>query len=198
MEKSSKTSSEKENPSQDFTVKTEFLSSDLKDVADQFMEEYEAFDNSNEARQFQMSVQSLEEALNAQKGHQQIRILSKRCRVSFQDFVDAEKWKKPLETLEAFLQLDGAKEFIKKCGVPKVDGDIRSLQLEIEEFKTLVEVLEEYSELKLAGVELGQAQWKQWEAKFKSLALGLFSNPQSQNIIQFFIKVLLDNIEERN
>ena len=113
----------KENLSQSSTVKMVLRSSDLKDVADQFMEEYEAFDNSNEARQFQMSVQSLEEALNEGRSNQQIRILSKRCRVSFQDFVDAEKWKKPLETLEAFLQLDGAEEFTKKCGVPKVDGN---------------------------------------------------------------------------
>ena len=189
-----KYSSEEENSSQDSTVKTAFLSSDLKDVADQFMKEYEAFDNSDEARQFQMSVRSLEEALNAQKGDQQIRILSRRCRVSFQDFVDAEKWKRPLETLEAFLQLDGAEEFIKKCGVPKVDGSVSPLQLEIEEFKILVEVLEEYSELKSDGVEPNKEQMEQWEAKFKSLILKLLSDPQSQKIIQFFTEVLLDNI----
>ena len=44
-----------------------------------------------------MSVQYLQEALNEEKSNQQIRILSSRCRVSFQDFVDAEKWKKTFE-----------------------------------------------------------------------------------------------------
>lgn len=193
-----KRASEKENPSQNSTAKTGLPSSDLKEVAEQFMKEYEAFDNSDEARQFQMSVQSLEEALNAQKGHQQIKILSKRYRVSFQDFVDAEKWKRPLETLEAFLQLDGAEEFIKKCGVPKVDGNIRPLQLEIEEFKALVEVLEEYSKLKSVGVEPDREQIERWEAKFKSLVLRLLSDPQSQKIIKFFTEILLDNITGRS
>ena len=193
-----KLAGEKENPSQSSAVKTALLSSDLKDVADQFMKEYEAFDNSDEARQFQMSVQSLEEALNAQKGEQQIRILSKRCRVSFQDFVDAEGWKRPLETLKAFWQLDGAQKFAKKCGVPKVDGSVSPLQLEIEEFKTLVEVLEEYSELKSDGVKPNREQMEQWEAKFKSLVLRLLSDPQSQKIIQFFTEVLLDNIEGKS
>ena len=189
-----KRSNQEQDPSQNSSVKTNFLSSDLKDVADQFMREYETFDNSNEARQFQMSVQSLEEALNEGRSNQQIRISSKRCRVSFQDFVDAEKWKKPLETLEAFLQLDGAEEFIKKCGVPKVDGNISPLQLEIEEFKALVEVLEEYSKLKSVGVELDREQIERWEAKFKSLMLRLLSDPQSQEIIKFFTEIFLENI----
>ena len=159
------------------------------------MEEYEAFDNSNEARQFQMSVQSLEEALNAQKGDQQIKILSKRCRVSFQDFVDAEKWKKPLEILETFLQLDGAEEFLKKCGVRKVDGDISPLQLEIEEFKTLVEVLKEYSELKSTGVKPSKERIEQWEAKFESFVLRLLADPQAQKIIQFLTEEVLKHIK---
>ena len=143
-----------------------------------------------------MSVQSLEEALNNQKSNQQIRILSKRCRVSFQDFVDAAKWKKPLETLEAFLQLDGAEEFIKKCGVPKVDGNVRSLQLEIEEFKTLVEILEEYSKLKAAGIDPGQPEWEQWQAKFISRILSLLSDPQSQKIVQFLTEEFFDKIKD--
>ncbi|MCY3724315.1 MAG: hypothetical protein OXG97_19040 [Candidatus Poribacteria bacterium] len=191
-----KRSSHSGNPSQNATVKTGFLSSDLKEVAAQFMREYESFDNSNEARQFQTSVQALEEALNTQKSNQQIRILSKRCRVSFQDFVDAEKWKKPLEILEAFLQLDGAEEFIKKCSVPKVDGNVRSLQLEIEEFKTLVEILEEYNKLKAAGIDPGQPQWEQWEAKFKSLILRLLSDPQSQKIVQFLTDEFFEKIKD--
>ena len=170
----------------------------MKDVADQFMKEYEAFDNSSEARQFQMSVQSLEEALNDGRSNQQIRILSKRCRVSFQDFVDAEKWKKPLEILEAFLQSDGAEEFIKNCKVPKVDGNVRLLKHEIEEFKALVKVLEEYSELKSNGVEPNREQMEQWEARFKSLMLRLLSNPQSQEIIKFFTEIFLDNITGRS
>ena len=180
------------NPSQNPTIKTVLLSSDLKEVAEQFMREYEVFDNSNEARQFQMSVQSLEEALNAEKNSQQIRILSKRCRVSFQDFVDAEKWKKPLKILEAFLQLDSAEEFIKKCGVPKVDGNISSLQFEIEEFKTLVEVLEEYSELKSKP---SKQHIEQWETKFNSILLRLLADPQSQKIIQFLTEEVLKHIK---
>ena len=90
------------------------------------MSEYESFDNSEEARQFQMSVQSLEEALNAQKGGtSRLKFYLSGVGLVSQDFVDAEKWKKPLEILEAFLQLDGAEEFIKKCqGVRKVDGNI--------------------------------------------------------------------------
>ncbi len=190
-----KRSSQEGNPSQNPAVKTILRSLDLKEVADQFMREYESFDNSDEARQFQMSVQSLEDALNAQKSSQQIRILSKRCRVSFQDFVDAEKWKKPLKILEAFLQLDGAEEFIQKCGVPKVDGSINSLQLEIEEFKTLVELLEEYSELKSAGLEANRQQIKQWETKFKSYVLELLADPQSQKIIQFLTEEFLEHIK---
>ena len=190
-----KHSSEKENPSQDSTVKTAFLSSDLKDVADQFMREYEVFDNSNEAKQFQMSVQSLEEALNEERSDQQIRILSKRCRVSFQDFVDAEKWKRPLKTLEAFLQRDGADTFIEKCRVPKVNGDIRPLKVEIEEFKALVEILEEYSELKSSGVKPSKERIEQWEVKFTSLILRLLTNPESQEIIRLFIKTFFDNVD---
>ncbi len=189
-----KYSSQEENRSQDPTVKTALLSSDLKDVADQFMREYEVFDNSNEARQFQMSVQSLEEALNEGRSNQQIRILSKRCRVSFQDFVDAEKWEKPLGILEAFLQSDGAEEFIENCKVPKVDGSVRPLKREIEEFKTLVEVLEEYGELKSDRVEPNREQMEQWEAKFKSLVLRLLSDPQSQKIIQFFMEEVLKHM----
>ena len=191
-----KRASPSENFSQNPTVPTVLLSSDLKEVADQFMREYESFDNSNEARQFQMSVQSLEDALNAQKSSQQIRILSKRCRVSFQDFVDAEKWKKPLKTLAAFLQLDGAEEFIQKCGVPKVDGSINSLQLEIEEFKTLVELLEEYSELKSAGLEANKQQIEQWATKFKSFVLKSLADPHAQKIIQFLTEEFLDNIKD--
>lgn len=190
-----KRSSHGENFSQNAAVKTHLLSSDLKEVAAQFMKEYESFDNSDEARQFQMSVQSLEEALNAQKGDQQIKILSKRCRVSFQDFVDAEKWKKPLEILEAFLQLDGAAEFIKKCGVPKVDGNISPLQLEIEEFKTLVEVLEEYSELKLVGVKPSKERIERWEAKFESFLLRLLADPQAQKIIPVLIEEAFKHIK---
>ena len=187
-----KHSSYSENPSQNVTVKTDLLLSDLKDVAGQFMSEYESFDNSDEARQFQMSVQYLEEAVNKEKSNQQIRILLRRCRVSFQDFVDAEKWKKPLETLEAFLQLDGAEEFIKKCGVPKVDGNISPLQLEIEEFKVLVEVLEEYSELKSKP---SKQQIEQWETKFKSFVLRSLADPQSQKIIQFLTEEVLERIK---
>ena len=187
--------SQGENPAQNSAVKTVLLSSDLREVADQFMNEYESFDNSDEARQFQMSVQSLEEALNAQKSDQRIKILSKRCRVSFQDFVDAEKWKKPLEILEAFLQLDGAEEFIKKCGVPKVDGSISPLQLEIDEFKTLVEVLEEYSELKSVGVKPSRQQVEQWETKFKSFVLRSLADPQAQKIIQFLTEEVLKHIK---
>lgn len=166
-------------------VKTVLPSSDLKEIADQFMKEYESFDNSDEARQFQMSVQSLEEALHAQKSSQQIRILSQRCRVSFQDFVDAEKWKKPLKTLEAFLQLDGAEEFIK-------NGNISPLQLEIEEFKVLVEVLEEYSELKSKP---SKQQIEQWETKFKSLILRLLADPQSQKIMPFLTEEILERVK---
>ena len=188
-----KRSSHGENSSQNAAVKTDLLSSDLKEVAEQFMKEYESFDNSGEARQFQVSVQSLEEAINKQKGNQQIRILSNRCRVRFQDFVDAEKWKKPLKTLEAFLQLDGAEEFIKKCGVPKVDGDISPLQLEIEEFKVLVEVLEEYSELKSKP---SKQQIEQWETKFKSFVLRSLADPHAQKIIQFLTEEFLDNIKD--
>ena len=184
--------SQGEDPAQNSAVKTVLLSSDLKKVADQFMMEYESFDNSDEARQFQMSVQYLEEALKKEKSNQQIRILSKRCRVSFQDFVDAEKWKKPLKTLEAFLQLDGAEEFIKKCGIPKVDGDISPLQLEIEEFKVLVEVLEEYSELKSKP---SKHQIEQWETKFKSFVLRSLADPQSQKIIQFLTEEVLERIK---
>ena len=186
--------SQGENPAQNTAVKTVLLSSDLKEVADQFMSEYESFDNSDEARQFQMSVQSLEAALNAQKGDKQIKILSRRCRVSFQDFVDAEKWKKPLEILEAFLQLDDAEEFIKKCGVRKVDGNISPLQLEIEEFKILVEVLEEYSELRLTGVNPSREEIERWEAKFKSFILRSLADPQSQKIIQFLTEKILEHI----
>ena len=185
--------SQGENPAQNSEVKTTLLSSDLKEVADQFMKEYESFDNSDEARQFQMSVQYLEDALNAQKGYQQIKILSKRCRVNFQDFVDAEKWKKPLKTLEAFLQLDGAEEFIQKCGVSKVDGSISPLQLEIEEFKVLVEVLEEYHELKSKP---SKQQIEQWETKFKSFVLGSLADPHAQKIIQFLTEEFLDNIKD--
>ena len=160
------------------------------------MKAYESFDNSDEARQFQISVQSLEEAINNQKGNQQIRILSKRCRVSFQDFVDAEKWKQPLEILEAFLQLDGAEEFIKKCGVPKVDGNISPLQLEIEEFTTLVEVLEEYSALKSVGVKPSKERIERWEAKFKSFVFRSLADPQSQKIIQFLTEEFFDKIKD--
>ena len=184
--------SHSENFSENPTVQTVLLSSDLKEVADQFMREYEAFDNSNEAKQFQMSVQSFEDALNAQKSGQQIRILSKWCRVSFQDFVDAEKWKKPLKTLEAFLQLDGAEEFIQKRGVPKVDGSINPLQLEIEEFKILVEVLEEYSELKSKP---SKQHVEQWETKFKSFVLRSLADPQSQKVIQFLTEEVLKHIK---
>lgn len=186
-----KRSSQGEIPSQNAEVKTGLPSSDLKEVAEQFMSEYESFDNSDEARQFQMAVQSLEEAIHAQKSNQQIRILSKRCRVSFQDFVDAEKWKKPLKTLEAFLQLDGAEEFIKKCDVPKVDGNISPLQLEIEEFKILVEVLKEYSELKSAGVKPSKERIEQWEAKFESFVWRLLADPQAQKSIQFLTEEVL-------
>lgn len=157
------------------------------------MKEYESFDNSDEARQFQMSVQYLEDALNVQKGYQQIKILSKRCRVNFQDFVDAEKWKKPLKTLEAFLKLDGAEEFIQKCGVSKVDGSISPLQLEIEEFKVLVEVLEEYHELKSKP---SKQQIEQWETKFKSFVLRSLADPPAQKIIQFLTEEFLDNIKD--
>ncbi len=188
--------SSQEKPFQDSAVKMVLQSSDLKDVANQFIRAYEVFDNSDEARQFQMSVQSLEEALNEQKSNQHIRILSSRCRVSFQDFVDAEKWEKPLEILEAFLQLDGAEEFIKKCGVPKVDGNIRPLRLEIEEFKTLVEVLEEYSELKSVGVKPSKERIERWEAKFKSFVLRSLADPQSQKIIQFFTEEFFDKIKD--
>ena len=181
-------------PSQDSAVKMVLQSSDLKDVANQFIRAYEVFDNSDEARQFQMSVQSLEEALNEQKSNQQIRILSSRCRVSFQDLVDAEKWKKPLETLEVFLQLDGAEKFIKKYSVPKVDGNIRPLQLEIEEFKTLVEVLEEYSELKSVGVKPSKERIERWESKFKSFVFRSLADPQSQKIIQFLTEEFFDKI----
>ena len=191
-ESSQKRPSHSENFSENPTVQTVLLSSDLKEVADQFMREYEAFDNSNEAKQFQMSVQSLEDALNAQKNGQQIRILSKRCRVSFQDFVDAEKWKKPLKTLEAFLQLDGAEEFIQKCGVPKVDGSINPLQLEIEEFKFLVEILEEYNELKSKP---SKQQIEQWETKFKSFVPRSLADPHAQKIIQFLTKEFLEHIK---
>ena len=183
--------SQEKNPAQNSAVKTVLLSSDLKEVADQFMSEYESFDNSDEARQFQMSVQSLEEALNVQKSDKQIKILSKRCRVSFQDFVDAEKWKKPLEILEAFLQLDDAEEFIKKCGVRKADGNISPLQLEIEEFKILVEVLKEYSELKSAGAKPSEQQIEKWETKFNSILLRLLADPQAQKIIRFLTEEVL-------
>ncbi len=187
-------SNQEENRSQNSVAKTVLLSSDLRDVADQFMREYETFDNSNEARQFQMSVQSLEEALNEGKSNQQIRILSKRCRVSFQDFVDAEKWRKTLGILEAFLQLDGAEAFIKKCRVPKVDGDIRPLEVEIEEFKALVEILEEYNELKSSGIKPSKERIEQWEAKFKSFVLKLLADPQAQKVIQFFVEEGFDLI----
>lgn len=190
-----KRSSHGENSSQNAAVKTELLSSDLKDAANQFMSEYESFDNSDEARQFQMSVQYLEEAINKEKSNQQIRILSSRCRVRFQDFVDAEKWKKPLEILEAFLQLDGAEEFTKKYDVHKVDGNIRPLQLEIEEFKTLVEILKEYSELKLTGVKPSKERIERWEAKFESFLLRLFADPQAQKIIPFLIEEVLKHIK---
>lgn len=190
-----KRASQGENPAQSSPLKTVLLSSDLKEVADQFMKEYESFDNSDEARQFQISVQSLEEALNEQKSNQQIRILSSRCRVSFQDFVDAEKWKKSLEILEAFLQLDGAGEFIENCKVPKVDGSVRPLQREIDEFKTLVEVLREYSELKSAGVKPNGEQIEQWEAKFNSFLLRLLADPQAQRIIQFLTEEVLKHIK---
>ena len=195
-ERHQKRSNEKENPSQNAAVKTVLLSSDLKAVADQFMREYESFDNSVEAKQFHLSVQSLEDALNAQKSGQQIRILSKRCRVSFQDFVDAEKWKTPLKTLEMFLQLDGAEEFVQKCGVPKVEGSINSLHLEIEEFKTLVELLEEYSELKSAALEANRQQIEQWATKFKSYVLELLADPQAQKIDQFLTEELFDKIKD--
>ncbi|RKU18322.1 hypothetical protein C6503_09750 [Candidatus Poribacteria bacterium] len=190
-----KHSSHSENLSQNRTVKTVLLSSDLKEVADQFMREYESFDNSDEARQFQMSVQYLEEAVNKEKSNQQIRILLRRCRVSFQDFVDAEKWKKPLEILEAFLQLEGAEEFIASCKVPKADGSIRPLQVEIEEFSTLVEVLKEYNELRSVGVGPNREQIEQWEAKFKSIVLRLFADPQSQKVIQFLTEEVIEHIK---
>ena len=122
--------------------------------------------------------------------------MSSRCRVSFQDFVDAEKWKKPLEILEAFLQLDGAGELIENCKVPKVDGSVRPLQREIDEFKTLVEVLREYSELKSAGVKPNGEQIEQWEAKFNSFLLRLLADPQAQKIIQFFTEEFFDNIKD--
>ena len=185
-----------ENPSQNSERKIGLLSPDLKEIADQFMREYESFDNSDEARQFQMSVQSLEEALNEEKSNQQIRILSKRCRVSFQDFVDAEKWKKPLEILEAFLQSDGAEEFIGNCKVSKVDGSVVLLQREIEEFKTLVEILKEYSELKSAGVKPDREQIEEWEVKFKSFVLRLLADPQAQKIVQFFSEEFFEKIKD--
>ena len=65
-----KRASQGENPAQSSPLKIVLLSSDLKEVADQFMKEYESFDNSDEAGQFQISVQSLEEALNEQKSNQ--------------------------------------------------------------------------------------------------------------------------------
>ena len=187
--------SQEENPSQSSAAKTVLRSSNLKDVANQFMSEYEAFDNSDEARRFQMSVQYLQEALNEEKSNQQIRILSSRCRVSFQDFVDAEKWKKPLKILEAFLQLDGVEEFIKKCNVPKVDGNINPLQLEIEDFKILVEMLEEYSELKSVGAKSNRRQIEQWETKFRSFVLRSLADPQSQKIVQFLTEEVLEHIK---
>ena len=71
---------------------------------------------------------------------------------------------------------------------------ISPLQLEIEEFKALVEILVEYSKLKSTGVEPDREQIERWEAKFKSLVLRLLSEPQSQEIIKFFTEIFLDNI----
>ena len=79
--------------------------------------------------------------------------------------------KKPLKILEAFLQLDGVEEFIKKCNVPKVDGNINPLQLEIEDFKILVEMLEEYSELKSVGAKSNRRQIEQWETKIQVVCI---------------------------
>ena len=170
--------------------------SDFKEISEQFMKEYESFDNSVEARQFHIAVESLEEALIAEKSNQQIRILANRYRVGFQDLVDAEKWKKPLTTLETFLQLDGAEEFIEKCGVPKVNGHIRPLRSEIEEFTNLVEILEEYSKLISTDVELSKSQLEQWEAKFTSFLLRWLTNPEAREITKFLMEVLLENINK--
>lgn len=84
------------------------------------------------------------------------------------------------------MQRDGADTFIEKCRVPKGDGGIRPLKVEIEEFKALVEILEEYSELKSSGVKPSKERIEQWEAKFKSFLLKLLADPQAQKVIQFF------------
>ena len=169
---------------------------DLKEIAEQFMKEYESFDNSVEARQFHISMESLEDALIAQRNNQQIRILVNRYRVSFQDFVDAEKWKKPLETLEVFLQSEGVDEFVEECHVPKVDGDTRPLRVEIEEFKTLVEIFEVYNKLTSVDVKPSKSQLEQWKAEFKSLLLKLFTSPEGQKVVQFVTEELLENIKD--
>ncbi len=182
-------------PLQTSPANSENSLTDLKEIAKQFMKEYETFDNSVEARQFHIAVESLEDALIAQRSSQQIRILVNRWRVSFQDFVDAEKWKKPLETLEVFLQSEGVDEFVEKCHVPKVDGDTRPLRVEIEEFKTLVEIFEVYNKLTSVDVKPSKSQLEQWKAEFKSLLLKLFTSPEGQKVVQFVTEELLENME---
>lgn len=80
-----------DNLSQIPPVKLSSLSPDLKNVAEQFMREYESFDTSAEAKQFHTSVSVLEKEIEEQVEDSRIEELSRQVFVSFRKFVDAEK-----------------------------------------------------------------------------------------------------------
>lgn len=187
-----------DNLSQIPPVKLSSLSSDLKNVAEQFMSEYESFETSAEAKQFHTSVSVLEKELEEQVEDSRIEELSQQVFVSFRKFVDAEKWTQPLKTFKAFLELDGAERFMEICRVPKVDGSLTLLSDEVADFAELISVLESYRKFGAAGVKPSQSQLEQWAQRFVSFILEHLGDSRSHQVAHFFFKALLDFIEGGN
>lgn len=184
-----------DNLSQIPPVKLSPPSPDLKEVAEQFMREYESFDTSAEAKQFHTSVSALVKGIEEQVEDPRLEELFNQVFVSLHKIVDAEKWAQPLKTLKTFLELDGAKMFMGICRVPKVDASLTLLRDEVADFEELISLLEEYKEIKSADAKVSLSKLEQWVHKFVSFKLGLLEDPRSHQVVNFFLKLLLEWLE---
>lgn len=164
----------------------------MKEVAEQFRREYESFDTSAEAKQFHTSVSALVKGVEEQVEDPRLEELFNQVFVSFHKIVDAEKWAQPLKTLKTFLELDGAKMFMGICRVPKVDGSLTLLHDEVADFEKLISLLEDYKEIKSADAKVSLSKLEQWARKF---VLGLLEDSRYHQVVNFFLKLLLEWLE---